>query len=221
MWNTHGDELVPDPEYTATAATLDSLGYRYELKAYRPCANPACSPLFPNHLQLAINDQYAPAADFLGTATVDRNPAHVTYAKDPTLDHGDLGLVGDHAYWVSAVKLRSSSTGQIDVFSHGFGAADPPVGQTQIGLGTLSGGNLGDIQFDDRKKTWGAPPPAPVANRLDVNANGVSAATVDPQRAHVGCDAQVNITSDGPIDVTLAGCNRVVHGDAGSPLPVP
>ena len=39
-----------------TADALDALGYRYELDAFQPCANPACSPLFPNHLQLAIND---------------------------------------------------------------------------------------------------------------------------------------------------------------------
>ncbi|TML81685.1 MAG: hypothetical protein E6G07_04500, partial [Actinobacteria bacterium] len=73
MWNNHGDELVSEPEFLQTANKLDSLGYRYELDAFQPCANPMCSPVFTNHLQLAINDQYAPAAAFLGTAHVDRS----------------------------------------------------------------------------------------------------------------------------------------------------
>jgi hypothetical protein len=53
-----------------------------------------------------------------------------------------------------------------------------------------------------------------------VNATNVAEATINPQRAHVGCDATVNVVSDGPIAITLAGCNRVVNGDAGG-LPLP
>lgn len=74
MWNNLADELVNPAVYLQTAAKLASLGYRYELDAYQPCANPACSPLFPNHLELAVNDQFAPAAAFLGSALVDRDP---------------------------------------------------------------------------------------------------------------------------------------------------
>ncbi|MDX6665776.1 MAG: hypothetical protein QOG68_1982, partial [Solirubrobacteraceae bacterium] len=55
MWNTNGDELVNEANFTQTAQALDALGYRYELDAYQPCANAMCSPLFPNHLELAIN----------------------------------------------------------------------------------------------------------------------------------------------------------------------
>ncbi len=83
MWNNHGDELVNNLVFQETADALDALGYRYELDAYQPCANPACSPLFPNHLQLAINDWYQPAAEFLGEARVERDPAHVTYVVIP------------------------------------------------------------------------------------------------------------------------------------------
>jgi hypothetical protein len=40
------------------------------------------------------------------------------------------------------------------------------------------------------------------------------------KRASVTCSVKLNITSDGPIDITLPGCARTVHGDAsGSPLP--
>jgi hypothetical protein len=220
MWNNVGDELVNDAAYNATAAKLDSLGYRYELDSYQPCANAACSPLFPNHLQLAINDQYAPAAEFLGEAEVERNPHHVTHAIEAARDHPELGVVADHAYWLSGIKLRDGGSGEIDALSHGFGAGDPEPSQTELGSGQLAGGNFGPLAFASRRKTWGAAPEAPRANRIDIEATNVAEATVDVGRARLGCDAEVNITSDGPVAITLAGCDRVVRGDGGG-LPLP
>jgi hypothetical protein len=230
MWNNNGDELANDALYNNTAAKFDSLGYRYEIDAFRPCANPACSPLFPNHLQLAIDDQFAPAAAFLGTATVDRNPAHVTYVLDTARNHGKIGLVGDHAYWLSGLKLRDPGqtgatgdpTGQIDAFSHGFGASDRVASATQPGAGQLTGGNLGAIEFTSRAKTWGPPTPGPKANTIDVTATNLSNASIDVKRASVDCSVTLHITSDGPIDVALPGCNRTVHAgaSAGSGLPL-
>jgi hypothetical protein len=44
-----------------------------------------------------------------------------------------------------------------------------------------------------------------------VNATNIATATIDVSRAHVGCNANVNVTSDGPIAVTLAGCNRTIQ----------
>jgi hypothetical protein len=220
MWNNHGDELVNDAEYTADALKLDQLNYRYELHAHKPCSNPACSPLFPNHLQLAVNDQYAPAAAFLDSSRVNRNPAHVTYVLDAVRNHANLRLVGDHAYWVGGLKLRDPSTngagtdpgGLMDVRSLGFGRADPKASTTQIGLGTLHGGNLGDVQFNFQRKTWQPAAKVASADKLVVDATNIGQATIDPKRAHVSCKAAVQITSDGPIKIRLAGCNRTVSG---------
>ena len=116
MWNTHGDELVNNLSFQETADALDSLGYRYELDAFQPCAHPACSPLSPNHLQLAINDWYQPAADFLGTARVERNPAHVTYVLYPARNHPELEprrrprLLGLAAQAAARARNRARST---------------------------------------------------------------------------------------------------------------
>jgi hypothetical protein len=219
MWNNNGDELANDVLYNTTASKLESLGYRYELDAFRPCANPACSPLFPNHLQLAVNDEFAPAAKFLGAATAERNPAHVTYVLDTARNHAKIQLVGDHAYWVSGLALRDPGqtgatgdpTGQIDAVSHGSGASDPAPAITQPGAGQLTGGNLGPIEFTSRTKTWAAPTPGPRANVIDITATNLSKASIDVQRASVDCSVKLNITTDGPIDVALPGCNRTVH----------
>jgi hypothetical protein len=220
MWNTHGDELVNDAFYTATAARLDSFGYRYELHAHQPCTGSRCSALFPNHNMLAINDQFAPAAAFLGTAKVERNPAHVTMGIDTSRDHSELRLVADHAYWVSGVRLRSGSDGQFDAASHGFGIGDPAPSVTQVGSGSLTGGTYGSLVFESRAKTWGPAPAAPKADRIDVKATNVASAAINVGRAKVSCSVQLNITSDGPIDIALPGCNRTVHSNGTGGLPI-
>jgi hypothetical protein len=213
MWNNHGDELVNDAFYNATANALDQRGYRYELDAFQPCADEMCSPITANHLQLAINDQYAPMARFLGTHAVDRNPHHVTYVVEPERNHANLRLVGDHAYWVGGLRLRDAgSVGEIDAVSHGFGRGDPAAGLTQVATGTLQDGNLGDLTYDKRAKTWGSAPGRSRANRIDIEATNVAKATINVERAQVNCDVKLNIKSDGPIAVTLRGCNRTVTG---------
>ncbi|HVJ28842.1 MAG TPA: alpha/beta hydrolase-fold protein, partial [Gammaproteobacteria bacterium] len=213
MWNNHGDELVNNLGFQETADALDELGYRYELDAFQPCANPACSALFPNHLQLAINDWFQPPAEFLGNARVERNPAHVTYVVNPARDFPDLELVGDHAYWLSELELGDGAEqGEIDAVSHGFGVGDPEPGETERGSGTLEGGNLGSIVYTKQKKAWGDPPPQPVANKVEIKATGIESAVLHVERARVDCDAEIVIESDGPLTVTLAGCDRTVTG---------
>jgi hypothetical protein len=213
MWNTHGDELANDGLYNATAMALDGFGYRYELHRYQPCANPGCSGLFPNHLELAINDQYAPAAKFLGTHRVERNPARVTYVLDAGRNHRNLRLVADHAYWLSRVKLRdrSQETGQIDASSQGLGGGVTPS-PTQVGAGSLKGGNFGTLTYDLQRKTWNPALGGLPHDGLVVEATNIASAAIDVRRAHVDCKVKVAITSDGPVKIALPGCNRTVSG---------
>ena len=223
MWNNSADELVNPASYEPTANALSSDGYRYELDVFQPCATSTmpqlCSPLFPNHLELAVNDSYGPAASFLGGATVDLNPPHVTYVLDGERDRPALGITGDHAYWVGALKLRSASQtasngdpeGKIDVFSHGFGVGDPAPSAVQSGLGTLTGGNLGPLQYLGSTKTWGAAPSKASADTLEVTATNIASATINVARARVDCAAKVNVTTDGPISLVLLGCGRTIQ----------
>ena len=211
MWNMLTDELVPPASYLPSAQALDAAGYRYELDIYTP----------GDHLTLAVNGQYAPAAAFLGTDLVNRDPAHVTYAFDPALDYAQYGFVADHGYWLSAVQQRTTSTtSTVDVFSHGFGTGDPTPTATQYGTGMLTGGTIPSIPYFSQAKSWGATPATPVADTLDITATDVSTVTINVARAKVDCNVVLNVVTDGPLTVVLPGCPRGVQYFGGALPPV-
>jgi C-terminal binding-module, SLH-like, of glucodextranase len=210
IWNAVQDELVPYAGAVAQAQTFDQLGYRYTWDSFAPA----------EHLTLAFNDQFQPAANFLGTTKVNRNPSHVTYVVNPTMDFPKVGTVADHAYWLSGMKLRDGSgdapLGTIDVRSRGFGAGDPPVGATQHGGGVLTGGTLPGIAFTEQSKSWGKTPPAPKRNELDITAKNIRTVTINAPRAHVTCKAKLVVKSDGPLAVHLTGCGSSKGTSGGS-----
>jgi hypothetical protein len=200
MWVAVSDELVPFTSTQLHTRALDDLDYRYEFWAFAPA----------EHLTLASFDQYEPSAAFLGDARVDRDPAHVTYVRNPKMDFSDAATTADHAYWLSGVEVNDASGnapfGTIDVRSEGFGTSDPGAGDTQADAGQLSGGNLGSLGYQRQRKEWGSTPRAAEANRLVIDAKNVKSVTVDPKRARVTCAAQLVVTTDAPLTVTLAGC---------------
>jgi hypothetical protein len=210
IWDAGQDELVPTSGVLAQIQEFDDLGYRYRFDLFNPA----------EHLTLAINDSYQPAADFLGTARVDRDPPHVTYVANRKMDFPGRGMVGDHAYWLSAVRLRTATgdnpLGTIDVRSEGFGVGDPPANDTQHGGGALTGGQIPAMPYAEQSRDWGKTPSAAPRDVLDITATNVGHVTIDPQRARVSCAAQLNVKSDGPVTVELAGCDRSAAVGAGS-----
>jgi hypothetical protein len=209
MWAGGADTSVPVSDTQPQADRLDALGYRYEYDLFTAAI----------HLLPAFNDQYQPVADFLGTAKVDRDPPHVTYAYNPAMDFPGVGTKAGHAYWVSDVRVRDPTAnggrGVVDVRSEGFGVGDPPPSGTVRGSGQLTGGVLLSLPYSLQSQTWGAAPVASVANRLAVNATNVASLTIDRRRARIGCNAQVDVTSDGPVEVRLAGCKKKGDYDDG------
>ena len=219
-WNATTDELVPVPgtEMQTNGGIADGLQWDFWL--FQPA----------DHLTLAINDQFQPAADFLGLGRVDRNPAHITYVVSPSMSFPALGMTADHAYWLSGMQLRDSGPsassscsgtndsnaaplGTIDVRSEAFGKGDPTPSGTQPGAGALTGGTIPTISYSRQFQTLGAPPVTPVADTLDINATNVDSVTVNVARARVDCNVKLNVTTDGPLTVTLnglTGCNRIV-----------
>jgi hypothetical protein len=200
IWDETSDELVPIAGVLEQVKAFDELGYRYEFDQFQA----------GEHLTLAINDEYAPAAAFLGTETLSSDPSHVTYVYNPTMDFAADGTTAGHAYWVYGVSLRDSSgsapLGKVDVRSHGFGVGDPVAGETQHGAGALTGGQIPAIPYTSQSKAWGAAPSEPAADALDITATNASAVTIDAKRAKVNCKAHLNVVTDGPLTVTLADC---------------
>jgi hypothetical protein len=216
IWNGAADELVPVASAQAQAAEFARLGLRYEWD------------LFPNadHFALAINDEYGEAAAFLGTTEVDRNPPHVTYVRNPTMDFSAGQLTADHAYWLSGITLRNGAgtapLGTVDVLSQGFGEGDPTPSGVTNGAGVLVGGQVPAMPYSCESQSWGPPAPVgtceagtaagpatPVRDELDIEATNISDVTVNARRARVTCNAEQNITSDGPVTVHLVDCPAV------------
>jgi pimeloyl-ACP methyl ester carboxylesterase len=195
-WYGHTDELV-GPEMSEEAfLNAEQSGIRYDHWEFVPAG----------HITEGNNDEYGPAADFFGNHTVDPNPPHVTYLYDPSEDPKALSP-SNHAYWVSAITLADGSNpGTVDVRSHGFGVGDAPVLPVKPSVGTLDGGSHGSIPYERRTIDWGPAPSEPKADVLDVAVSNVASLVIDPARAHVSCNAKVNLASDVKTKVILAGC---------------
>jgi hypothetical protein len=201
MWNMVADEEVPIDGPEQTAMNLDKDGYRYELDEFTP----------GEHNTFALNDEYGPAARFLADDGLDRDPAHVTFSVDPSIDFARLGLVADHAYWLSGLEVRTpGSNGTIDAISRGFGTGDPIPSGTERGAGVLTGGLLPAIAYVRQYRTWGPAPSASRADVLELDATNLASVTIDPTRAHLDCNARVEVKTDGPVRVMLAGCGRTI-----------
>lgn len=204
------DELVPisgttqqnvGPEQNGRTS-FDALGYRYAFDVY-PAAE---------HLTLAILGYNLPqAAAYLGDAAVDRDPFHVTHAYTPAADDPSLGLVHDHAYWVSGVELADPAIGVavsslsgpigkgvVDVESLAFGIDDPAA---------TRGGDAGTVPlpYTEVNQTWDDAPEREVVNGLELRLTNVGAVTLDLTRARVSSDEPIELhhESDSPATVTL------------------
>ena len=198
IWTGSIDPVCAHWAQVDYANVLDSLGYRYQFFSF----------IGQGHAWL-LGNEFQPMIDWMNYRKVVRDPAHVTFVLNGMANEPAVGLNADHAYWVSGLRLRNPAAtppiGTIDVFSHAFGVGDAPATVTHFESGSYTG-TTGVKAFDLQWKDWGATPAIPVANRLDIVATNISAVTIYPARARVDCNAVVNVQSDGPITVTLAGC---------------
>jgi hypothetical protein len=214
MWNNIADELVDPALYLPTVNAFDNDGYRFQTDIYRPCASTLCSPAFPDHLELAVNDEYAPAASFLGSAEINYDPFHITYVVPTSLDVPKYNFTATHAYWLADLTTRTvgkTNAGEINTISLGFGKGDPTPSALRNGLGALTGGYMGPIQYVSLAKTWGPTPTEPKLDEIEITATNIATAAIDVLRADVNCQVQLKVTTDGPLTITLPGCNRVMH----------
>jgi predicted esterase len=176
---------------------MDTMGYRYQFFS------------FPVGHAFPLGNEFQPMVDWMGTRHVVRDPNHVTYVMNGMMNEPAVGLNADHAYWLSDLRLRDTAasppTGTVDVFSHGFGRGDPEPTPAHVESGQLQGA-IQPVPYTMRSRDWQAAPTVPVRNRLDISATNLSELTIDVRRAHVRCDAALNVRSDGPITIALDGC---------------
>jgi poly(3-hydroxybutyrate) depolymerase len=215
------DELVPISGTTQQSigpagggrTSFDALGYRYAFDVY-PAAE---------HLTLAILGYDLPqAAAFLGDAAVDRDPFHVTFAYTPAADDPELGLVHDHAYWVSDIALADPTVGVavsslsapigkgvVDVESLAFGIDDPTPTRGN-GAGTVP------LPYVETNQTWGEHPEREAVNGFELTLTNVGAVTLDLTRARVTSEEPIELRHDGDSDAVVT-----LVDEAGTRVDVP
>jgi len=194
----------PTCEYFAFEAIYgewDQLGYRYEARKY-PGVHAVAFAAATQPPVLVVS------SNWLDQSLVDRNPPHVTFSTNAEMSQPDVGLSNNRAFWVSDLKVRDAQAfppvGTIDVFSFGFGRTDPPALATQKGTAVIEGQEP-PAPYVFQLKQWGSAAAAPVENKLKITATNIQELTIHVDRARVGCDAILDVQSDGPLKITLTG----------------
>jgi hypothetical protein len=175
------------------ARRLKQHGYRHQFDVF-----PA-----ETHLSFGVRDHWTGIPEFVARSKVIRNPRRVTYRHVPDLDHPEVGLVHDGAYWVSDIDTREDrDSGLVDAVSFAEGYAPPEVG-TFTEYGSEPRRHL------SRGVQWETPPidarEAP-ENRLEVRLECVDAVTLWVEEAGIDVDEEITleVESDTPATVTLA-----------------
>jgi hypothetical protein len=128
----------------------------------------------------------------------------VTYVVDPVEDAGAARAVGDHAYWVSGLRVRDSKAsprGTIDARSAAFGEGDPEPLPIETSSGTVEGGAHGPMAYQRRERKWGAVPKLDKSSKLYVKGTNIASASFDGARARVGCAPKLYVQTDGPMEL--------------------
>ncbi len=213
-WVAAEDDLVPyaGPVEQQTGRLrgrgFDTLGLRSLLETFQG-----------EHFTLTLLDEWGAARDFLGDVRVTRDPGRVDYALLPAADRQQLGLVHNHAYWVSALRARDTGgnpetdpatcppvggcppRAEISARSLAFGEGDPVLRRVDT-VGTINGRpQPSQIQGTE----WASVPRVPAANRLTLDLENMAAATISGRRARLegSKPLRVRLKSDGASSVRL------------------
>ena len=212
-WGGSTNDFIPY-NITRKRADLYAAGdYDYEFITWHGLAS--------EHATMCNNGTWGVLNGWLGDMKRVVDPPRVTYVRNPFMDDPGAGLVGNRAYWVSGIETRDQALGTIDVISGGFEAGAPDVPRRSLENATIpsDGITLGG-SYDQPYHRSALPanpytrefrhlPPGPAqtpSDTLTITAKNIGAITIDPQRANVTCDAELDVRSDGPLSVTLLGC---------------
>lgn len=199
MLYSGADELV----HTQTAVSMRD-AFRAAGGIYTWYLHPAAEHL----TYIALDDWRKEAADTAHLSLV-RNPARVTYVRDPVTDSRRYGIVHDRAYWLSRIANRGAGYGTLDLINHGCGATVPTT-RTGSGAGEDPIPWISDYRARTGAVSLGARP------ELDGTLNNVSGLQIDA-RATCLVDRPVSyrLTTDGPVALRLSDGRRLTLAGAG------
>jgi dienelactone hydrolase len=177
--------------------SLSALGYDATLLVYD----------FKIHEYSSIYDTLPQLFRFFGRHRLVRDPAIVSFTRPAGQDRPELGLVYDHAYWVSDVKAAdpkaaASVTATSDAIRHPD--PDPATAQRTTQLvfdpDAPTKRSIGELYAT----TPGAGPGLPRANVLHIQARNAAALTVDLTRARLRATGlRIDADVDKPVALTL------------------
>jgi hypothetical protein len=187
-WAGRTDGSVPISLVRAQQQRFTDLGLRSQLWTYPG-----------GHYDLAAGDRWEGARAALAASVVQRDPHRVDYAFVPEADRPGLGLVHDHAYWVSHLRARADGRAEISARSLAHGLApdavtrpvtaadEPPAPESVVGT------------------EWQRIPRRAKRNALDLRLENVRRAHVDGRRARLdgGRCLLVSVSTDGRALVRL------------------
>ena len=67
------------------------------------------------------------------------------------------------------------------------------------------------LTYAETFKAWGPTRAAPKRDELDLTATNLSRAEVNVKRARLTCRANLEVRTDGPLTLRLAGCGRTLR----------
>jgi hypothetical protein len=168
------------------------------------------------HEYSSIYDNLPQLFRFFAAHRLKRDPATITFTHPAGQDRPDLGLVYDHAYWLSDLlaadpKAPASVTITSGAIRHS--ADDPGAAQrtTQVvdDTGAPTKRAIGELY----STTPAAGPDLPRTNSLTIKAANAAGLTVDAVRARIRVARGLRIDSDSdrPFTLTLRGPNAVLR----------
>jgi len=167
---------------------------------------------FKIHEYSSIYDNLPALFRFFGRSRLARAPAIVSFTRPAGQDRPELGLVYDHAYWVSGIKAADpKAAATVTITSDAISHPDPDPATAQ---------RTTQLVYDPDAPTkrsiaelYTTTPPAgpdlPRANVLHVTARNTAALTVDLTRARLR-QARLRIEAD--VDQPLALTLRTKRG---------
>jgi pimeloyl-ACP methyl ester carboxylesterase len=171
---------------------------------------------FKIHEYSSIYDNLPALFRFFGRHQLARDPAIVTFTHPADQDKPDLGLVYDHAYWLSDVKQADTKAAASVTLTSGAIAhrdPDPTAAErtTQLVYDTdaPSKRSIGELYITSPATG----PTLPRSNSLTIKAANLSALQVDTTRARIKLRKGLRIESDSdkPYTLTLIGPKKAIR----------